>query len=218
MSSLPFRRNTIVDSVFQELKKRIISGEYEAGFQLRQDSLASEMGVSRIPIREALLRLEAEGLIEIIAHKGGIVRSLSVKEADELFNLRILIECNLMRQALPNMSEDDFDQAVVALKKFDKMVISGENIDQWTKLNWDFHCEFYKPAQQPYTIKILQMLHSNTDRYIRQQLLNEGAPERAHDEHNRLIELGRQGKIDEACDLLKNHITATYEQVKPSLS
>ncbi len=116
------------------------------------------------------------------------------------------------------MTDQDFDEALIALQKFDKMVISGENIDQWTKLNWDFHCEFYKPANQPYTLKILQMLHSNTDRYIRQQLLNEGAPERAHEEHDGLIELGRAGKIEEACDLLKHHITAAYEQVKPSLS
>ncbi|MCC3862418.1 GntR family transcriptional regulator [Pseudemcibacter aquimaris] len=218
MSFSPFRRNTVVDNVFQELKKRIISNEYEAGFQLRQDSLANELGVSRIPLREALLRLEAEGLIEIVAHKGGVVRSLSQKEAAELFNLRILIECDLMKQAVPKMSDDDLDQAEVALKKFDKMVISGENIDNWTKLNWDFHYQFYKPADQPNTIKILQMLHSNTDRYIRQQLLEEGAPERAHEEHNELIELCRKGDVDGACLLLKQHINATFEQIKPHLS
>tara|TARA_R110002073_G_scaffold255568_2_gene418083 strand:- start:4800 stop:5447 length:648 start_codon:yes stop_codon:yes gene_type:complete len=214
---VPFLRHTVADSVFLELKKRIISGEYAAGFQLRQDQLATELGASRIPIREALLRLEAEGLVDIAAHKGGVVRGLSLAEATEFFNLRILIECNLLKDALPNMTPEDFDQAEESLHKFDHMVISGQNIEQWAKLNWEFHNHFYRAANQPYTLKILQTLHSNTDRYIRQQLLREGAPERAHEEHAELIELGRRGDITGAAKLLKKHIGAAYKQVKSTL-
>ncbi|WP_339865304.1 GntR family transcriptional regulator [Paremcibacter congregatus] len=217
MSSVPFLRHTVADSVFLELKKRIISGEYAAGFQLRQDQLATELGASRIPIREALLRLEAEGLVDIAAHKGGVVRGLSLAEATEFFNLRILIECNLLKDAVPNMTPEDFDQAEESLHKFDHMVISGQNIEQWAKLNWEFHNHFYRAANQPYTLKILQTLHSNTDRYIRQQLLREGAPERAHEEHAELIELGRRGDITGAAKLLKKHISAAYKQVKSAL-
>ena len=217
MSNPPFRRNTIVDSVFQELKKRIISGDYAAGFQLRQDLLAGEMGTSRIPVREALLKLEAEGLVEIIPHKGGVVRGLSLVEAEELFNLRILIECDLLRSSLPKMKEEGFEKAEKALLRFDKMVVSVDNIDQWTKLNWEYHHQFYQAANQPYTIKILQTLHSNTDRYIRKQLLNLGAPARAHTEHEELLILSRNGDITAACGLLKQHIRSTFEQVKLGL-
>jgi DNA-binding GntR family transcriptional regulator len=213
LSKLPFRRNTIVDSVFLELKKRIISGNYEAGFQLRQDQLATEMGVSRIPIREALLRLEAEGLIEIIPHKGGIVRGLSLEEATELFNLRVIIECNLLKKSLPKMTLKDFDEAEKALLKFDKMALNIENIDKWTRLNWDYHYQFYKAADQPYSIKLLQTLHSNTDRYIRQQLLTKGAPRKAHEEHDELLVLCRNGDAKGALKILEQHISSTFKQV-----
>ncbi|WP_210413857.1 GntR family transcriptional regulator [Luteithermobacter gelatinilyticus] len=217
MSTLPFRRNTIVDSVFEELKKRIISGEYKAGFQLRQDLLAGEMGTSRIPVREALVKLESEGLIEIIPHKGGVVRRLSLEEATELFDLRILIECDLLKKSLPHMRPEDFDEAEIALAKFDKVVVSLDNIDHWTRLNWEYHYQFYKAAKRPYTIKTLQTLHGNTDRYIRQQLLKEGAPERAHEEHAALLELGRKGKVEAAANLLRRHIENAFEQVKAEL-
>ena len=218
MSKPPIRHLTIVDSVFQELKNRIISGEYEAGFQLRQDLLAGEMGTSRIPVREALLKLEAEGLADIIPHKGGVVRGLSLEEAAEFFNLRILIECDLLKSSLPKMDEQGFSQAENALMKFDKMVVSVDNIDQWTRLNWEYHYQFYQAANQPYTIKILQTLHSNTDRYVRQQLLNQGAPARAHTEHADLLALARSGDVMGACALLERHIRATFNQVKSGLT
>ena len=214
MSKPPFRKTTIVDNVFQELKKRIIADDYKAGFQLRQDQLATEMGTSRIPVREALLRLEGEGLIEIIPHKGGVVKGLSLAEASELFNLRILIECNLLKKSLKNMKDSDFDEAERALLKFDEVVLNTNNIDQWTALNWSYHYQFYKAAKQPFSINLLQMLHNNTDRYVRQQLLHKGAPSKAHEEHSELLSLARAGDIEAACNLLEQHIAATFSQIK----
>ena len=72
-----FLHRTISASVAEELRRRIVDGEFQAGFQLRQEALAVEFGVSRIPVREALMQLEAEGLVKIHPHRGAIVSALS---------------------------------------------------------------------------------------------------------------------------------------------
>ena len=71
-----------------ELRRRILDGVYPGGMQLRQAVLAEEMGISRIPFREALIQLEAEGLVQIVAHKGAVVTGLSSADVEELVELR----------------------------------------------------------------------------------------------------------------------------------
>ena len=71
------KRHTVTSSVAEELRRRIVTGEYAGGEQIRQEAVADELGVSRIPIREALLQLESEGLVVIHTHKGAVVASLS---------------------------------------------------------------------------------------------------------------------------------------------
>ena len=79
---------TRVEAAAEELRRRILDGEFPEGFQLRQDALAAEFGISRIPIREALFQLEAEGLVIIHPHRGAIVSALSAAEVGEIYALR----------------------------------------------------------------------------------------------------------------------------------
>ncbi|HTN98462.1 MAG TPA: GntR family transcriptional regulator, partial [Nordella sp.] len=99
---------TIASAVVDALRRRILDGEFAAGAQLRQDSLAKEFGVSRIPIREALLQLDAEGLVKILPHRGAVVSELSVAEIKELFDLRALLEPRLLRLSAPHLTEKDY--------------------------------------------------------------------------------------------------------------
>src|SRR5688572_3432450 len=86
---------TVADAATRELRQRIMSGELADGTPLRQDALAAELGVSRIPIREALSRLESEGLVASYPHRGYVVTALSSEEISELFDLRSLLEPEL---------------------------------------------------------------------------------------------------------------------------
>ncbi|MBL1421346.1 MAG: GntR family transcriptional regulator [Alphaproteobacteria bacterium] len=207
------RRVTLADESFNLLKQRIISGFYKPDHALRQDELAKELGVSRIPLREALLKLEADGLIDIVAHKGGIVRALSFDKAQELFDLRILIECDLIAKSIPKMTAENFANAQVALKEFDKIVLNEDNIEGWTELNWQFHYKLYEAAQREETIKILKSLHSNCDRYIRKQLLVAGAGNRAHKQHMKLLQYCKAGDVSSAVAELKNHISEVFKEL-----
>src|SRR5437660_12006142 len=86
------QRQTIASMTVEALRGRILRGDYPEGEPLRQDALADELGVSRIPVREALRQLEAEGLVTFSPHRGAVVSSLSLEEIEELFELRADIE------------------------------------------------------------------------------------------------------------------------------
>ncbi|NNC00972.1 GntR family transcriptional regulator, partial [Corallococcus exiguus] len=102
------KHRTIAAAVAEALRQRILDGDFAAGFQLRQDALADEFGVSRIPVREALMQLEAEGLVKIEPHKGAIVSELSTREIEELFELRSLLEPRLLKESAPRLTQDDY--------------------------------------------------------------------------------------------------------------
>lgn len=195
-----------------------MSGHYPASSSLRQDALAKDFGTSRIPVREALFLLEGDGLIEFKPHKGAVVKPLSVDEASELFHLRAVLEGDLLRRAIPNMTEDDLIQAGKALVDYDRAVFSGKNIGRWFQLNWLFHSAIYHPARSDITLNIVKSLHANTDRYQRIQIRLQGAAPRAHNQHLEILEHCRKKQIGKAVDLMEMHILDAGHQVTDFLN
>src|SRR5947209_10797712 len=115
---VPIQRQTIASMTVEALRERILRGDLPEGEPLRQDALADELGVSRIPVREALRQLEAEGLVTFSPHRGAVVSSLSLEEISELFELRAEIECDLVCRAIPNMTKEQLDRATEVLDEF----------------------------------------------------------------------------------------------------
>src|SRR5262245_50899657 len=105
-SGLPIKR-TIADQVAELIRQRILSGQLKGGQPIRQEHLAAELGVSRIPLREALKQLAAEGFVTIASHKGAVVAELSIAEVEELFDIRLRLETWLLQLAIPALSERD---------------------------------------------------------------------------------------------------------------
>jgi len=93
-------RQSLATAVADKLREKILNGELREGQQLRQDAIAAELRVSRIPVREALRQLEAEGLVTIIPHRGAVVSALSLEEIEELFEIRAVLECHILRKAM----------------------------------------------------------------------------------------------------------------------
>lgn len=197
---------TRAEAAANELRRRILTGDYEDGFQLRQDALAAELGISRIPLREALVQLESEGLVKILPHKGAIVSELSPEDITELFELRALLEPVLLRKSIPRLTEQDFEQLDAILKEYSEMLHTVQP-GRWGELNTELHQLLLSRADQPRTAAIVDTLLQQTDRYTRMQLsLSEKARDVAESEHEKLVELCRQGQADTAAALLKQHI------------
>lgn len=199
--------------VADDLRRRILSGEFKGGSQLRQDALAKDYDVSRIPVREALLTLESEGLVEFHAHRGAFTTELSVAKIRELFELRVLLETYVLRHAIDNLTDADINNAENILRKYDEALDSGGDIESWSEYNYAFHMSLYEPSQLPETLLIIGQLNTKSDRYIRMQLLYTQEIEKAEREHHALLDFARMKDANRACELLKSHIHGACEAI-----
>jgi DNA-binding GntR family transcriptional regulator len=205
--SAPLKHRTLSAMITDQLRQAILDGTYPAGAQLRQDALGEAYGVSRIPVREALFQLEAEGLVRIVPQKGAIVSELSLDEVNDVFDLRVLLEPRMLAQSAPHFSADDFAALERIQKRFEAAIADG-NRSEWGQINAEFHMAMYVNARQPRTQAIVTALLQTSDRYTRMQLSTVEAMGTAEREHAQMIALCREGRIEEACDFLKQHIEA----------
>ena len=199
------QRQTVVSMTLDAIRDGILHGNYAAGEPLRQDALADDLGVSRIPIREALRQLEAEGLVTFSPHRGAIVSSLSLAEIEEVFELRASVEPDLLRRALPRLTTYQLDQADDVLDRYAVALRTGD-VSKWGELNWQFHASLYAPAERPITMGIVQRLHQQSDRYLRMQLALTHGETRANEEHRAIAAAARAGDGKRACQLVRDHI------------
>jgi len=218
-NSRQFKRQTVAAVIVDELRERILSFEIPEGEPLRQDSLAAEFGVSRIPVREALVQLEGEGLVILSAHKGFTVTELSPHDIRDLFDLRALIEVDMLRRAIPRMGRKDVKNARRILGTFDELLEAKTQERDWGRLNWELHSALCAPANRPRAMRILQNLHRHADRYTRLELkMAQRTNERHRQEHRDLVELCAQRNIDAAADFLRVHIMATLDDLMAFLA
>lgn len=201
----PLARLTVAQATVVALRQRILAGTYSEGTPLRQDALAVELGVSRIPVREALRQLEVEGLVTLTPHHGAVVSSLSIADIEELFDLRALIESDLLRYAVPRLTAADYSRADELLDRFQIALTAGD-VAVWGDLNWRLHSTLYVAAGRPRALTIVENLHHHAERYMRMQLALTQGQTRANDEHRAIVAACRAGDADRAARLLTDHI------------
>lgn len=188
------------------LRARILNANYPPGFQLRQESLARDLGMSRIPLREALLILEKEGLVRMLPHRGAVVTELTVDEIDELFSMRLLMEPWLLERSIPHLTADDLERLEKIQDAYAR-ALDDNDMAVWNGLNKDFHMRLYAHAASPRMMGLVANLLTECDIHTRIQLLGiPGDRERAVADHRALLDLCRQGRQAEATRLLHDHI------------
>nr|WP_321525888.1 GntR family transcriptional regulator [uncultured Cohaesibacter sp.] len=196
------QRRTTTSIVADELRKRIQSGAIKEGEQIRQEAIASQLGVSRIPVREALRLLEAEGLITLVSHKGAEVTRLEPSEIEELFEIRTMIEVWLFEHSVAAITDEDLAEAQECLETMRKA-----DVKDWGPLNWQFHVALYRAANKPTTIKLLKRVHDNADRYVRLHLtLSRDAQDLSLRQHQAMIDAAHMRDAYLAGRLLSEHI------------
>ncbi len=198
----PLRRGTTTAKVVEVLREQILSGALDEGTQLRQEKLAAQLGVSRVPIREALRQLEAEGLVTLVSHKSAVVSGLSIDDLEEIYDIRARLETWLLEQSMPLLTEADYAKAEELLAQ---MADLTEN-QHWSSLNWSFHAALYAPAHRPRTLELLRKLYLNAYRHFPLPIRLTGGSDRMHREHKLLLDLCRQGDIERAKAHLEQHI------------
>ncbi len=196
-------RSTTAIEVARVLKQRILAGHYAEDQFIRQELIAQELGVSRIPVREALAQLESEGLLIREKYRGALVPKLSVTEIEEIYALRLMIEPYLLRAAIANVGPDQIRHLASVVER------SRETTDMaiWAGLNMEFHRTLYEAAGKPLSLQLLDNLLMRADRYLKmQRFLSTQTQEESDAEHQRILDCVIAGDADAAVDALCSHI------------
>ncbi|MBG6210562.1 DNA-binding GntR family transcriptional regulator [Labrenzia sp. EL_126] len=188
--------------VFDALRKAIIQGQLEEGEPLRQDEIARLFNTSRIPVREAISRLEEQGLVKTQRYKGAVVAGLSPKETEEIFDLRALVEPEIIKNAVPLMSKENLASAREKCAAFS----ASDNPMEWGDLNRDFHETLYSASDLKFFREIAHNAIDRVERQIRAQLVMSNGMERAGREHFGIMDACEAGDADLAADLTGEHI------------
>lgn len=214
---LPILRQSLTSAVADKLRDQIMRGEIPEGTLLRQDLIASQCQVSRIPVREALRQLDAEGLVAILPNRGAVVPQLSPADVEELFRIRALLEPEVLKASIPRLTEEDLDDAAAILRKYSRELRLPNHVSGWGRQNWQFHAKLYSRADRPHFLNIIQNINNKGERYTRLQLFLTHGIKRANAEHAELLEFCRKRDISAACNLLRRHIQYAGQSLKQAL-
>jgi DNA-binding GntR family transcriptional regulator len=184
------------------LRESIISGQFAEDEPIRQDDIARIFNVSKIPVREALKRLEAEGLVQFHRNKGAVVTRISEPELAQIFEVRVLLEVQAIRLAVPRLTAAHIRRATAICDEF----VADDDIGRWAELNWAFHTCLYEAAQRPFLLNMIRSIHDKIERYLRVQMSFEEGKERADQEHRGILKACAERDVEKACELIEHHI------------
>lgn len=184
------------------LREAILRGILLAGQQLRQDEIARELGVSHIPVREALRQLEAEGLVRLRPYRGFEVSELSPEEVEELYEIRIPLECQALRLALPHLTDEDLERAEQILDAID----AEGDPSAWSELNTEFHAVLYAPSRRQRLLNLIRTLRTNVDRYLRLYISVMQRKQYSQREHRKILDAVRRRDAAGAVAALEEHL------------
>ncbi|MPT48663.1 MAG: GntR family transcriptional regulator [Sphingobium sp.] len=203
---------TLAERIFDVIRERIVSGELPVDEPVRQDALATELGVSKIPLREALARLEQDGLLFSHANRGWFVRPMSAQEAEEIYDLRLAIEPPAAARACRLATDEDREAVMEAFKALDRA--ASDNLNAVAKCNREFHTLLVRPCNMMLTRQLIERLEILAERYVLAHLEPAGREDRAHLEHKTLLDVWLARDEEKVRSVLTHHIGSTLNDLR----
>lgn len=203
---------TLSERIFDVIRERIVEGKLPVMEPVRQDALAAELGVSKIPLREALARLEHEGLLTSQANRGWFVRPMSTDQAEEIYQLRLSIEPVAAAYACTIADAEDKQAATKAFEVLD--AAAKDNLNDVAVRNREFHVALVRPGKRLLTTQLVERLEVLAERYVLAHLEPAGRGDRAHTEHRDLLEAWNAGDSAKVQSLLTQHIASTLDDLR----
>lgn len=203
---------TLAERVFEIVREQIVTGRLVDNAPIRQDALATELGVSKIPLREALARLEHEGLLTSHANRGYFVQPMSADRVEEIYALRISIEPRAAAFAAERATEADHEMVIEAFQRLDGA--AATNLAEVAVCNRDFHTALVRPGGRLLTTQLVERLEVLAERYVLAHLQPAGRGDRAHLEHKALLDTWLAGDGKQLKVLLKSHISSTLADLR----
>ena len=202
-------------NVVDELRDRILKGIYAHGERIRQEDIAEDFQLSRIPVREALRSLESEGLLIIEPHKGARVASVDPFELEQIYSLRAAVEPLAIRESAPRLSEED----LLELERLAERMESAKDIEDFLAADREFHLLTYQGVQFPLITKLVERFWNTTQHYRRRFAVERSVEsfQLAFAEHRMLITALKTGNKEVASAIVKRHIERTRDDLMTML-
>nr|WP_057925496.1 GntR family transcriptional regulator [Burkholderia ambifaria] len=159
------RLDSTADTVAASLREMIINGELQAGERLVERDLAEHFGISRIPMREAIQRLEREGLLDIFRNRGAVVRMLSAADVQEIYDMRALLEGDAIYRSVKRIDDETLARAELVHRLLGESSVPRRQ----GELNREFHALLYSCCGNERLLKAIAELRSQVERYERLQ-------------------------------------------------
>jgi DNA-binding GntR family transcriptional regulator len=204
---------SLAEHAYQYLRQAILTGRLVAGAPLRQEKLSNELGISRLPLREALRRLDTEGLVVLRPRCGYFVSLLDTKEIEELFDIRSMMESRAGYLAARQRTDEDLTEVGIILAQLDKVAAQTPlDVHEFYRLNRIFHQRFFAGSQRAHLCRILSGVHDSLDPYIRMSERVQSVEESQQDHHNLFAAL-KAGDGDLVARLCREHCEASCRRL-----
>ncbi|TYC68951.1 GntR family transcriptional regulator [Stappia sp. BW2] len=206
-SSADLKASTAEEEAYLHLQSALRCGRYKPGDRLIPEEIANEIGMSRMPVREAFRRLASDGLVTLRPNRGCVVAGLTVDEIYETFEIRSVLEGLAVRLAMPEMNAETFEELDLLLDRMERSGQSGSS--EWVPRHQEFHAYIYRLSGRPKLIRQISALHLVIEPYMRIWFDYVTKPLSARQEHENLIEALKSGDAAHAEEVMREHILGT---------
>ncbi len=205
-----FSYRTAPEVVADALREAIHRNEYAPGAQLHQEEIARKFGISRIPVRDALRQLQAEGLVELFPNRGAFVSNPTPEELREVFHLRILLETYALRLAVKEYTDEELVRCGEMLDALEKTADRAE----WSRGDHGFHSALYAPCRQPRTLGLIENLRGSVNRFYFLHFSPEQNGAANDKEHRELLAACVRRDAEAAVTVLEAHLQRALREVE----
>lgn len=199
--------STAEEEAYLYLQHALRLGSYKPGDRLIPEEIAAELGMSRMPVREAFRRLAADALVKLRPNRGCVVAGLTLDELNEAFEIRSVLEGLAVRIVMPRLTMESFEELDRLLLRMERAGEAGSS--DWVLRHQEFHAYIYGLSGRPKLIRQIAAFHVAIEPYMRIWFDYVDKPLSAREEHQNLINALKSGDVGEAERVMQEHVLCT---------
>ena len=207
----------IREIAYEVLKKAIITGEIPAGERIVETDYADRLHISRTPLREALRKLERDGLVEYVMRRGVVVRAFTIEDVREIYTIRNALEMLTLPSIIENATEEDISSLREKLAEMDRLQ-EKDDVEGLSPLARDFHWQLTSICQQKRILRVIEGQDEYIRRFSAMAIQQEDRRSAAHEEHHRLVDYVEAKDLDRFTELTRKHIERSMENCLAALA
>ncbi len=212
MESRPIR-----EIAYEVLKKAIITGEIPAGERIVETDYADRLHISRTPLREALRKLERDGLVEYVMRRGVVVRAFTIDDVREIYTIRNALEMLTLPSIIENATPEDISGLREKLSEMDRLQ-EKDDVEGLSPLAREFHWALTSISRQKRILRVIEGQDEYIRRFSAMSIRQENRRSAAHQEHHQLVDYVEARDLEKFTELTRKHIKRSMENCLAALA